>query len=74
MFKNLFLLLAIVAVIWIIKGMIRRAKNKKPEFIDHKTMVQCSQCNVYLDKQDAVSLSNNFFCNQQHLNDWSKHQ
>jgi uncharacterized protein len=70
MFRNLFLLVAVIAIFWIVKGFIRRANNKPQTKISSKDMVQCEHCNAYLPKDDAIVMDNKAFCNQQHLNDW----
>lgn len=70
MFRNLFLLIAIMAIFWIVNGFIQRAKAKPVNRTVSKDMVQCEHCKVYLPKDDAIVMNNKTFCNQQHLNDW----
>jgi uncharacterized protein len=70
MFRNLFLLIAIIALFWIIKGMIRRSRSQPPKNTQIKDMVQCEQCQSYLPKEDALSENGKLFCCQQHLKDW----
>lgn len=72
MFRNLFLLIAIGLIIWIIQGFIRRSKLSPPRTeARSKDMVQCEQCKSYLPKDDAVSMNGQHFCNPQHLQDWN---
>ncbi len=70
MFRNLFLLIAVFAISWIVKGLIRRSKIPSQNHITSKDMVQCEHCRAYLPKDDAIVMDNKNFCNQQHLNDW----
>ena len=72
MFKNLFLIAAIAALIWIISGLIRRAQLEKKTTSESRDMVQCEQCKTYLPKHDAIVSNNKSFCSQQHLNDWNQ--
>ncbi|MFW2374315.1 MAG: PP0621 family protein [Gammaproteobacteria bacterium] len=72
MFKNLFLIVAIAALFWIIKGFIRRAQLEKKPGRQTRDMVQCEQCKTYLPKDDAIVSNNKNFCSQQHLNDWNQ--
>ncbi|MCW9012714.1 MAG: PP0621 family protein [Gammaproteobacteria bacterium] len=73
MFRNLFLIAAILLVVWIIRGFIRRSQltgaANKPR--KNKDMVQCEQCKTYLPKDDAIVNNDKTFCSQQHLNDWN---
>jgi len=70
MFRNLFLMIAIGLIFWIMQGFIRRSKVSTRPKISSKDMVQCEQCKTYLPTEDAVSMQGKHFCNPQHLNDW----
>jgi len=70
MFRNLFLLIAVIAIFWIVKGLIRRSKINPQNRIISKDMVQCEHCKAYLPKDNAIVMGNKTFCNQQHLNNW----
>ncbi|MCW8956794.1 MAG: PP0621 family protein [Gammaproteobacteria bacterium] len=72
MFKNLFLIVAIAALFWIIKGFIRRAQLEKKPSSESTDMVQCEHCQTYLPKDDAIVSNDKTFCSQQHLNDWNQ--
>jgi len=72
MFRNLFLLIAVIAVFWIIKGMIRRSVKRPPQNTRIKDMVQCVLCQSYLAKDDAIIVNGKTFCSQQHLKDWEE--
>ena len=73
MFRNLLLLIAVIALFWIIKGMIRRSRSQPPKNMIVKDIVQCELCQNYLPKEDAIIDNGKSFCNQQHLNEW-KHK
>lgn len=73
MFRNLVIILAIVAIVWILRGFLRRSQigqNTPPAKGDNKNMVQCEQCGTYLPSDDAIDQNGRFFCGQQHLRDW----
>lgn len=71
MFRNLVIILAIVAIAWIVSGMLRRARpGRKNTPGKGKDMVQCEQCGTYLPGDDAINMNGRFFCGQQHLQDW----
>ena len=70
MFRNLFLLIAVIAIFWIVKSLIKRPRIKSQNHTPSKDMVQCEHCKAYLPKYDAIVMDNKTFCNQQHLNDW----
>jgi hypothetical protein len=72
MFRNLFLVIAVIALIWIIQGFIRRAKTTHVNPAPDKDMVQCAHCKVYLTKEDAIVINNQNFCSQQHLAEWKQ--
>lgn len=74
MFRNLILIIAVVALVWIARGFIRRAQlSQKKSVQQGGDMVQCEQCQTFLPKDDALQLDGRFFCGQQHLEDW-KHR
>jgi len=72
MFRNLFLVIAIGLIIWIIQGFIRRSKMPHKTKISSQNMVQCEQCKTYLPSKDSVSTQGKYFCNTQHLDDWNQ--
>jgi len=72
MFRNLFLLIAIGLIIWIVQGFIRRSKVSAKPKISSKDMVQCEQCKTYLPADDSVSMQGKHFCSTQHLEDWKR--
>ncbi len=73
MFRNLVLIVAIVLLIWIVRGFIRRSQITRPTPKTlNKDMVQCEHCQTYLPKDEAIEMDNHFFCGQQHLEDWKK--
>lgn len=49
----------------------RRPKIKKPadEIID--TMVRCIQCDVHLPRQNAIEKDGQFFCCEEHKNNYA---
>ena len=74
MFRNLFLLIAILLVVWIVRGFIRRSKLNSTQKTTNKDkdMVQCEQCKTYLPKDDAISSDKLFFCGKEHLLEWKE--
>ena len=72
MFRNLFLVIAIIALIWIIKGLIRRSKTPAAHTRIEQDMVQCAQCKTYLPKDDAIVINDQAFCSHQHLDEWKQ--
>lgn len=72
MLRNLLLIVAVVIIIWIVRGFIRRSQLNKPNIVRSKDMVQCEQCKTYIPKDDAIISNGKLFCSQQHLNDWNK--
>ena len=74
LFRNLFLLIAVIALLWIVKGMIRRSSKAPSKNNQIKDMVQCQLCQSYSPKDDAVFNNGHVFCSQKHLDDWkTKH-
>ncbi|HEY9050343.1 MAG TPA: PP0621 family protein [Gammaproteobacteria bacterium] len=72
MFRYLLLIIAVVIIIWIVRGFISRSQLNKPNSVRSKDMVQCEQCKTYIPKDDAINSNGKLFCSQQHLNDWNK--
>lgn len=73
--RNLFILIAIVIAIWIIRTLINKPAANKTRTTDKgKDMVQCNQCKTYLPIDDAINLNGKNFCSQQHLEDWKKEE
>ena len=66
--------MAIAALIWIVRGFIRRGQltHKKSSGLS-KDMVQCQHCQTYLPKDEAIQQDGHFFCGQPHLQAW-KHK
>ena len=72
MFKNLFLIIAIAALFWIVKGFMRRSQLETKNNPQSRDMVQCEHCKTFLPKEDAILTDNKAFCSQQHLNEWNQ--
>ena len=70
MFRNLLLLIAVIALFWIVKGMIRRSRSQEPKNMTVKDIVQCELCQSYLPKDEAIVNNGKIFCNPQHLKEW----
>ncbi|MDH5735048.1 MAG: PP0621 family protein, partial [Gammaproteobacteria bacterium] len=70
MFRNLFILIAIIAAAWIIKSLLNKPRpdSKHPPL--SKNMLQCEHCKTYLPEDEAIRVNNKVFCNQQHLQEW----
>ena len=72
MFRNLFLIIAVGLIIWIVQGFLRRSKMSNKPKISSKDMVQCAQCKTYLPSEDSISMQDKYFCSTQHLEDWKQ--
>jgi uncharacterized protein len=73
MFRNLILIVAVVALVWIARGFIRRAQlSQKKSMKESRDMVQCEQCQTFLPKDDAVQQDDHFFCGRPHLEEWKR--
>jgi hypothetical protein len=73
MFRNLIILIAIVALVWIVRGIIRRNQLKEPgapRQQKNQDMVQCALCQTYVPKDEAQQYDDHFFCGTAHLQDW----
>lgn len=70
--KYLFLLLAVLLVIWAIKRGRVADKSKPPESNQPSTpatpsdMVTCAHCGIHLPKEEAVSGQNGLYCSTEH--------
>lgn len=74
MFRNLIIILAILALVWVVRGMIRKNQLKRPDTDAKigKDMVRCAHCGTYLPKDDAVSNGTQYFCGSRHLEAWKR--
>ena len=71
MFRNLFILIAVIALFLIVKGIIRRSSKQTLQNTPIKDMVQCNVCQSYLAKEEAILKNGHVFCSQRHLDDWN---
>ena len=71
MFKSVLIIIAVIILLFVIKVVLQRLK--RPDIVQkthNKDTVQCSQCKTYITLEDAIMNKGQYFCNQQHLNDW----
>ncbi|MCW8853605.1 MAG: PP0621 family protein [Gammaproteobacteria bacterium] len=71
MFRNLFILIIIIAAIWIIRSLLNSSRISRKQPALSKDMVQCEQCKTYIPEDDVIVMDNKNFCSQQHMQDWS---
>lgn len=72
--KYLLLVLAIVALVWLIRGARRRdAPSARPERTgDVQPMVACHHCGVHLPAHEALPGRGGVFCGEAHRAEYEK--
>ncbi len=74
MFRSVLIIILVIAVLWISRTVLQRLKqtpvSNKP--LQNKDTVQCSHCKTYIPVDDAISHNQQYFCSQQHLEDWNQ--
>jgi uncharacterized protein len=64
--KLLLLILAFVAVWWLVKGFRRKDAAKDAPEAAPEQMVTCSHCGLYLPQNEAIAEGGEFFCCAEH--------
>jgi uncharacterized protein len=64
--KILLLILAAVAVWWLVKGFRRKGPAKDATEAAPEQMVNCSHCGLYLPQSEAIAEGGKFFCCAEH--------
>jgi len=73
MFRNLILIIAVAALIWIVRGFVQRSQlPPKKSTSASRDMVQCEQCQTFLPKDDALQQDGRYFCGRPHLEEWKR--
>ncbi|WP_223451752.1 MULTISPECIES: PP0621 family protein [unclassified Pseudomonas] len=68
MFGKLFWIALIVAAIWFwLKHKRQVAAPKSPAELEAAPMVRCAHCGVHLPRDRALSLQQQWYCSQAHL-------
>ena len=72
MFRNLILLIAVIAAAWLVSRMLKKNLSKPSQRtkIESQNMVKCERCEVYLPQDQAIEDNGHYFCSTQHLEDW----
>lgn len=74
MFRTFFLLIAVIALFFIIRSFVVRGLQRRPakqRLITHD-MVQCEFCQSYLPKNIAITERGKTFCSQRHFKKWDE--
>ena len=66
MSKFLLLILAVVAVWWLVRGLRRKGAAKDAPEAAPEKMVNCSHCGLYLPQSEAIPEGDKFFCCAEH--------
>jgi len=65
--KLLLFLLAVLALVWLLRGSVRRVRTQAPPSASApKPMVPCAQCGVHLPASDALPGRGGVFCGEDH--------
>lgn len=74
MFKNLFLLVAIGIVIWLVRRMLKNKiqQTNSRQSNEIKNIVQCHVCQAYIPEEKAINKNQLSFCSQQHADEWNE--
>ncbi|MDH5423668.1 MAG: PP0621 family protein [Gammaproteobacteria bacterium] len=78
MFRNLILLIAIAAAVWLISRMIKnkalQSSSKPVQKNEIKNIVQCHVCKVFIPEDKSVKQDQYSFCSHEHLQQWQEEQ
>lgn len=68
MSKIVILTIAFAAVLWLLRGLRKRAKDETPPPATPgaEDMVRCAHCGVHLPRGEAFMSQQRFFCSSQH--------
>ena len=66
------LALAVGAIVLLRRIRQRLSVRSKEKTIESKSTVRCAYCSVYLDKEDALKLGDNYYCSPEHAEEGSK--
>jgi len=66
--RYLFLGLAIWALLWIIRHLLRqhRLKQEPPRAVKSVDSVKCAYCGLHLPRSEALRKGDDFYCNAEH--------
>ena len=71
MFRNLFILAAIVIIVLIVRNFLSQSRRSKPA-VKNQNTVQCAHCGAYLPQDAAIQQNGHYFCNTQHSLEWQQ--
>ena len=66
MSKLLFLVIAIIAVYFVLSGFARKRRKRSAQPPPGETMVPCAHCGVNLPRSEALEAAGRFFCSEEH--------
>ncbi|PHS69715.1 MAG: hypothetical protein COB23_05480 [Methylophaga sp.] len=64
---RILVLIAIGLLLYVIVGNILRKKRPSAPKAITEEMVQCHHCGLHILEQEAISLDDNYYCSQEHL-------
>ena len=64
--KLLLLILVVLVVWWMARGLRRNGANEDAPGAAPEQMVSCSQCGLYLPKNEAVAEGDKYYCCVEH--------
>jgi len=67
--RSLVILIAIVLVIYAVRGLWRTSRPAGKRGQQTARMVQCARCGVYIPEQEALTSGGRFYCSESHLKD-----
>jgi uncharacterized protein len=69
-FRFIFLILAVIAVWFIVRHLLRstkHVKSKETPKVSSGQMVECQVCSLHIPENEAIKLDQKFFCSQEHF-------
>jgi uncharacterized protein len=64
--RLIFLALAVLALVWLVRGALRDSRPPADSSAGDGELVRCARCGLHLPKSDARSLGGRFFCSDEH--------
>jgi len=74
MFRNLFVLIAIVVLAMLARRFLTASSSSKPVSSKDENTVQCDECRAYIAENQAIESQGKHFCSQKHLQAWQQRQ
>jgi len=64
--RLLLLALAVLALVWLVRGALRDSRPKADSPAGDGELVRCAHCGLHLPKSDARSVGDRYFCSDEH--------